>query len=78
MRAVLAVPLACLVMPVFPTLSQTPAPEPTAEEQAQCRPDAIKFCFFKIGRAEALRQCLRNYREKLSAPCQGLMASRGN
>ncbi len=78
MPAFQAILLACLVMPAFPAFSQTNAPELTAEEQALCRPDAIKFCFFRIGRAEALRQCLRDHREQLSAPCQGLLASRGN
>jgi hypothetical protein len=78
MRAFQALLLACLIMPALPAISQTPAPDLTAEEQALCRPDAIRFCFFKIGRAEALRQCLRDHRDELSAPCQGLLASRGN
>jgi hypothetical protein len=77
MRAVQALLLACLALP-NPTYSQTPAPDLTAEERALCRPDAIRLCFFKIGRAEALRQCLRDNRNQLSAPCQGLLASRGN
>jgi hypothetical protein len=62
----------------LPAISQTPDPDLTAEEQTLCRPDAIRFCFFKIGRAEALRQCLRDHRAELSLPCQGLLASRGN
>jgi hypothetical protein len=78
MHAFQAILLACLLLPAIPAFSQTPAPELTAEEQALCRPDAIKFCFFKIGRADALRQCLRDNRERLSSPCQGLLASRGN
>lgn len=78
MRAFQALVFACLFMPALPAISQTPAPELTAEEQAVCRPDAIRFCFFKIARAEALRQCLRDNRAALSAPCQGLLAARGN
>jgi hypothetical protein len=77
MRALQALLLACLVMPQ-PTYSQTPAPDLTAEERALCRPDAIRLCFFKIGRAEALRQCLRDNRAQLSAPCLSLLESRGN
>jgi hypothetical protein len=78
MRAFQALLLACLVMPALPAVSRTTASGLTAEEQALCRPDAIRFCFFKIGRAEALRRCLRDNRTQLSAPCQGLLASRGN
>ncbi len=78
MRAFQALVLACLLMPPLPAFSQTPAPELTAEERSLCHPDAIRFCFFKIGRAEALRQCLRDHRAALSAPCQGLLATRGN
>jgi hypothetical protein len=77
MRAVLALLLACLVMPQQ-TLAQTPAPDLTAEERALCRPDAIRLCFFKLGRAEALRQCLRNNRAQLSPPCLSLLISKGN
>ena len=77
MRAFQALLLACLVLP-HPAISQTPAPDLTAEEQALCRPDAIRLCFWRIGRAEALRACLRENRDKLSAPCLALLQSRGN
>lgn len=77
MRATSALLLACLVMPL-PVYSQTPAPDLTAAERALCRPDAIRLCFFKLGRAEALRQCLRNNRADLSPPCLALLESRGN
>jgi hypothetical protein len=75
MHAFRAIICACLLMsqPVF---SQTAAL--TAEERALCRPDALKFCFFKIGQAEDLRQCLQDNRADLSAACQGLLAKRGN
>jgi hypothetical protein len=77
MRAFQALPLACLVMPM-PSHSQTPAPDLTDEERALCRPVASRLCFFKIGRAEALRQCLRDNRADLSLPCLSLLESRGN
>jgi hypothetical protein len=77
MRAIQALLLACLVLP-HQTFAQTPAPDLTAEERALCRPDAIRLCFFKIGRAEALRQCLRDNRAELSAPCLSLLEQRGN
>jgi hypothetical protein len=77
MRAFQAIVLARLFL-AGTDQGQSPAPELTAEERALCHADAIKFYFFKIGRAEALRQCLRDNRENLSAPCAGLLASRGN
>ena len=55
-----------------------PSPDASAEEQAACRPDAIKFCFFKIPNGDALKKCLRDKKPKLSARCQALITSRGN
>jgi hypothetical protein len=55
-----------------------PSADATTEEQAACRSDAIKFCFFKIPNGEALRACLRDKKPKLSKPCQDLLTSRGN
>ncbi len=63
----------CLALPA---LAQTP--ELTDTERALCRPDAIRLCLFKLGDAEALRQCLRDNREDLSTPCLDLLKSRGN
>jgi hypothetical protein len=60
------------------TYAAAPSPDATAEEQAACRSDAIKFCFFKIPNGEALRACLRDKKPKLSKPCQALLTSRGN
>lgn len=77
MRAIQALLSACLVLP-GPTFGQPAAPDLTAEERALCRPDAIRLCFFKIGRAAALRQCLRDNRAQLSAPCLTLLQSGGN
>jgi hypothetical protein len=47
-------------------------------EQAVCRADAIKFCFFSLASADAVRACLRSNKPSLSAPCQKLLTSRGN
>lgn len=58
--------------------AQTPAPQITAEEQALCRPDAIRLCFFKLANADALRACLRSKKPALSAPCRALIEKRGN
>ena len=55
-----------------------PSPDASAEEQAACRSDAIKFCFFKIPNGDALKKCLRDKKPKLSARCQALITSRGN
>ena len=76
MRAFRALLFVCLMLP-HSAISQTPAADLTAEEQALCRPDAIRLCFWRIGRAEALRACLRDNRDKLSAPCLALLQSRG-
>jgi hypothetical protein len=58
--------------------AQQPSRGLTAEEQSMCRADAIRYCFFSIANAEALRSCLRSKKLSLSAPCQKLITSRGN
>ena len=58
--------------------AQQPSRELSAEEQSLCRADAIRFCFFSIANAEALRACLRSKKPSLSTPCQRLITSRGN
>ena len=73
MRALWTIILLCLAVPAH---SQPKGP--SDQERALCRPDAVRFCLFKVGDADALRQCLRDNREKLSAPCRGLLKSRGN
>jgi hypothetical protein len=67
----------CL-LPITAVFAQEAAPDLTAEEQALCRPDAIRLCLFKVGNAEALRACLREKKDRLSTPCLGLIESRGN
>jgi hypothetical protein len=50
----------------------------SAQEQALCRPDAIRLCLFSVANADALRACLRRNKPELSPPCRKLIESRGN
>ncbi len=77
MRAFWAIALLCLVVPAT-TFAQTTDPALTVQERALCRPDALRLCLFKLGNAGALRQCLRDNRDNLSAPCLDLLKTRGN
>jgi hypothetical protein len=74
----LALILALTIFNLNMACAAAPSPDATAEEQAACRSDAIKFCFFKIPNGEALRACLRDKKPKLSTACQNLLTSRGN
>jgi hypothetical protein len=51
--------LAAAVLVPFKASAQQPASDLTKEEQALCRSDAIRLCFFKISDANAQRGCLR-------------------
>ncbi len=73
MRIACVIALLCLAAPAWGQTSRL-----SDQEQALCRPDAIRFCLFKLGEPEALRRCLRDNRERLSTPCLGLLKSRGN
>jgi hypothetical protein len=76
--AIKAAVLGLLLQTVVTSASaQQPAPEVTAEEEAACRPDAIRLCFFSIPNAESLRACLRENKADLSKPCRALITSRG-
>jgi hypothetical protein len=69
--------VAALLVPVT-ALAQQPARDLTKEEQALCRGDAIRYCFFKISDADALRACLRANKPDLTPACRKLIESRGN
>jgi hypothetical protein len=56
---------------------QQASPDLSREEQAACRPDAVRLCFFSIASAESLRACLRRNKPILSASCRALIESRG-
>jgi hypothetical protein len=74
----LALILGLTIMGLNMAYAAAPSPDASAEEQAACRSDAIKFCFFKIPNGDALRACLRDKKPKLSQRCQALLTSRGN
>jgi hypothetical protein len=64
--------------PTAPTAqAQQPSKDLSSQEQALCRSDAIRLCFFKISDAAALRACLRSNKADLSAPCRKMIESRG-
>jgi hypothetical protein len=77
MRLFGALALITLAVPA-PAQAQAQAKAVTAQEQTACRTDALRFCLFKLGDADALRQCLRDNRANLSTPCLALLKSRGN
>ncbi len=56
---------------------QTPAGV-SAQEEAACRSDAIKLCFFSLLSADNLRACLRRNKTDLTPACRKLIESRGN
>jgi hypothetical protein len=76
--AIGALTAALVLAPAVSASAQQPSRDLSAEEQSMCRADAIRFCFFSIANAEALRMCLRSKKVQLSAPCQKLISSRGN
>jgi hypothetical protein len=58
--------------------AQRPSKDLSSTEQAACRSDAIRLCFFSIANADALKDCLRGKKPDLSASCRKLLESRGN
>ncbi|MGL5363156.1 MAG: hypothetical protein ACRDBH_09760 [Bosea sp. (in: a-proteobacteria)] len=58
--------------------SQQEPPGFSAQEQAACRPDAIRLCFFSLATSDGVRMCLRRNKASLSPPCKKLVESRGN
>jgi hypothetical protein len=50
----------------------------TPEQQAACRPDALKLCGPEIPNVERITQCLRyyNYNKKLSPECAAVFAEK--
>jgi hypothetical protein len=60
------------------TSAQQPSKDLSSTEQAACRGDAIRFCFFSIANADALKPCLRRNKPDLSTSCRKLLELRGN
>jgi hypothetical protein len=50
----------------------------TPQENAACKPDAIRYCFFSLGSGEATRACLRAKLNVLQPKCSALIKSRLN
>ncbi len=48
------------------------------EENALCRADAIRLCFFSLASSDGIRACLRSKKPRLSDGCRQLIESRGN
>jgi hypothetical protein len=55
-------------------MAQTP---PTPQEQAACRPDAMKFCAANIGKPAQMNACLEQNKASLSAACRAVVESHG-
>jgi hypothetical protein len=61
---------------MLPTLGWAQMQTSTPEEQAACRPDVRRFCH-KIMGSDAIADCLKAHREKLSKPCLAVLVSHG-
>jgi hypothetical protein len=57
-------------------LAQTPVPL-TSQEQAACRPDAIKLCSSNVGQPAAMRACLVQNKASLSDACRQVVEAHG-
>lgn len=51
--------------------------EPTAQERAACRSDAMKFCASFVGKPPQMNACLRDNKAKLSDGCRKVVEARG-
>jgi erythromycin esterase-like protein len=49
----------------------------TAEEQAACRSDAIKYCSAHIGKPDEMGKCLEEHKADLSEACRKVVESHG-
>ena len=66
--------IATLVVLSGPAMAQS---GPTAQEQAACRPDAMKLCASFVGKPPEMNACLRSNKDKLSEACRKVVESRG-
>jgi uncharacterized protein YdeI (BOF family) len=66
--------LAIVLLITTPALAQQ---QGTAEEQAACRGDAIRFCASHAGNQPAMRQCLAANKARLSPACRAVVEARG-
>ncbi|MBN9436934.1 hypothetical protein [Bosea sp. (in: a-proteobacteria)] len=65
---------ASLLLAVSPVFAQA---EPTAQERAACRSDAVKLCASFVGKSEQMNACLRDNKAKLSENCRKVVEARG-
>jgi hypothetical protein len=49
----------------------------TAEEQAACKSDAIKYCASHIGKPAEMSQCLEEHKPDLSDACKKVVEAHG-
>lgn len=57
-----------------PSASQS---EETEDEQAACRPDAMKFCEDEMPARSAVLKCLQAHRREISKECRDVLRSKG-
>jgi hypothetical protein len=49
----------------------------TAQEQAACRPDAMKLCSSHVGKPAQMSACLRDHKADLSEACRQVVEAHG-
>ena len=49
----------------------------TAQEQAACRPDAVKLCSSHVGKPVQMSACLRDNKADLSEACRAVVEAHG-
>jgi hypothetical protein len=49
----------------------------TKQEQAACRPDAMKFCSDHVGKPAEMNACLRANKDSLSEACREVVEAHG-
>jgi hypothetical protein len=60
----------------LPTLAFAQGATGTPEEQAACRPDVRRLCHTSKGQ-DAVTECLKAHRDKLSKPCKAVFEAHG-
>jgi len=70
----LAVSLALLMAGISQAAAQSGA---TPQEKMACRSDAQTLCSEHIGKPPEMNACLRENKEKLSAPCRKVVEDHG-
>jgi hypothetical protein len=70
-----------LVLAAGSTAVADPLGNGTKEERQACAPEAVKFCKHELdvnsSDTAAILKCLQRNRQKISGPCQQVLASHG-